>query len=279
MTRLNVVVLSIIWTVLAGISAAAAVESSSDWISNKYTSSRLFVGRYDAVEKVIHMGWHIKLRDGWKTYWRTPGEAGMPPVWHWNNEGPLKEIEVLWPLPERMITFGYESNIYHDEIILPVDVHLTGEGGTVKLSLATDYMICKDVCIPLSATYMMDIADPSLLDISPYQAALLDKYRSLVPRTVDPVFLVVEDNGEGVLDVRLHPSHRNEKKYRDLFVEGPDAYYFSRPVRVSNEDGLLFKIPYTGEGRDESLAGREITLTLVPDSGQAVEVRARVTGK
>ena len=281
MTRLIAVVLSIVVVTLAGAVTAGAAEDSSDWVANQYTSSRLFVGSYDAGRQVIHMGWHVKLRDGWKTYWRTPGEAGMPPAWQWNNVGPLKEIKVLWPAPERITAFGYESNIYHDEIILPIDVFLTGGGGPVKLSLAVNYMICKDVCIPLEASYSMDIRDPSTLDVPPYTAAMLQKYRALVPLDADPEFLVVRNTGEGSLEVSLQNPRKSSGKnpYRDLFIEGPDGYYFSSPIRETNGNGILFTIPYTRDRMQDSLDGREITLTLVPHSGQALEVRARVAGK
>ncbi|MBL4803024.1 MAG: hypothetical protein JKY45_14160, partial [Emcibacter sp.] len=43
---------------------------SSNWVVNKYSKSRLFVGDYDKESKILHLGWHVSLQSGWKTYWR-----------------------------------------------------------------------------------------------------------------------------------------------------------------------------------------------------------------
>ncbi|WP_321394265.1 protein-disulfide reductase DsbD domain-containing protein [Emcibacter sp.] len=261
---------------VAVIFSAGAAENSSHWISNQYTSSRLFVGDYDAQKKIIHIGWQVKLKDGWKTYWRTPGEAGMPPSWNWDNSGDLREIAVKWPVPERMTFFGYVSNVYHDELVVPIEVHLGSGDGQVALALTMDFMICKEVCIPLTADYRLELDNLAGLEVSLYQQALLEKFRNRVPREEDPGFLYVQDNGKGLLTVSLKTPESGGITYRDLFVEGPEDFYFSEPRLRNGADSVLFEIPYTQERSHGSLVGEEVILTLVPGAGQAREVRARI---
>ncbi|WP_417317071.1 protein-disulfide reductase DsbD domain-containing protein [Emcibacter sp.] len=256
-----------------------ADEPSSAWVKSPYTTSRLFVGGYDAGNNIVHLGWQIRLRDGWKTYWRSPGETGMPPSWNWNNKGRISEISVKWPAPERMTFFGYDSNIYHDEIVIPIDVRLKKDAGEVAIALRVDFMICKDVCIPLDAKYRLHIEDPAALKITPYQSALLQKYSALVPRKAKNGFVDVRDNGKGKLEVRLAGPLQDKPAYRDLFVEGPDEFYFSTPVPVGKGQDVIFEIPYTREREHGTLAGRKITLTLVPVSGPALEAEVGVTGE
>ncbi|HCX68676.1 MAG TPA: hypothetical protein DHK64_14410, partial [Rhodobiaceae bacterium] len=54
-------------------------------------------------------GLHLELSKGWKTYWRSPGEVGIPPSIDWAGSENIENVEFLWPAPERFTAFGIEN--------------------------------------------------------------------------------------------------------------------------------------------------------------------------
>lgn len=92
----------------------------------------------------------ITLAQGWHTYWRIPGDSGLPPIFSWTESKNIKDVEITWPVPKRkkeyeFYTFGYEKNM-----TLPLSITLENEGQDqeTQLSVKAQIMICKDICIP-----------------------------------------------------------------------------------------------------------------------------------
>lgn len=65
---------------------------------------------------------HLRLEDGWKTYWRAPGDAGIPPQFSWQGSSNIADLSITWPTPEVFETSGYRTIGYHDELVLPVEI-------------------------------------------------------------------------------------------------------------------------------------------------------------
>ena len=59
---------------------------------------------------------------GWKTYWRMPGDAGIPPQFDWSGSQNVKSVEVLWPAPQRFIDSGGETVGYKDRVVFPLRI-------------------------------------------------------------------------------------------------------------------------------------------------------------
>ena len=111
---------------------------------------------------VIKAGLEVVLADGWKIYWRSPGDAGLPPV--------LKFVggashEMRFPAPKRFTLFGFETFGYSDNVIFPLRID-TQAGGDLVLAAAFEGLVCSDVCIPVDEmlTLRLDRGDavPSL---------------------------------------------------------------------------------------------------------------------
>ncbi|HHC29318.1 MAG TPA: hypothetical protein ENK80_01965, partial [Rhodobacterales bacterium] len=120
-------------------------------------------------ETGTHMaGLRIHLAPGWKTYWRAPGEAGLPPVFDWSASANVDAVTVHWPVPDIFDTSGATTLGYHDEIILPVEIEPNDAQGDIQLDGALAMGICKDICMPMqvtvSATLPHDLtnADPRI---------------------------------------------------------------------------------------------------------------------
>lgn len=114
----------------------------------------------DVVEASILPGWRgddgrhmaglrIRLEPGWKTYWRSPGEGGIPPRFDWAGSANIRSVGVHWPVPSAFSQNGLTSIGYDGEVLVPlaVDVIERGEavlGGTVEIG------VCEEICVPVS---------------------------------------------------------------------------------------------------------------------------------
>ncbi|MEQ6248899.1 protein-disulfide reductase DsbD domain-containing protein [Sulfitobacter sp. HNIBRBA3233] len=90
----------------------------------------------------------LQLAPGWKTYWRAPGDAGIPPSFDWSGSRNLKAVSVLWPTPKVFDQNGMTSIGYTGQVILPLAVVTRGKGPAVDVNLTLDIGVCSDICVP-----------------------------------------------------------------------------------------------------------------------------------
>lgn len=90
----------------------------------------------------------ITLAQGWKTYWRSPGEAGIPPLLDFTGSDNLGAVRLHWPSPVVFDINGLQTIGYHDRLILPIEITPAREGAPVDLRLNVDMGVCRDICVP-----------------------------------------------------------------------------------------------------------------------------------
>lgn len=90
---------------------------------------------------------HLKLAPGWKTYWRAPGDAGIPPEFDWSGSSNMAALSVTWPAPHVFHSSGLRSVGYSGDVVLPIVVSSRG-GGDVQLGGEVRIGVCEDVCLP-----------------------------------------------------------------------------------------------------------------------------------
>ena len=93
-------------------------------------------------------GLSLTLAPGWKTYWRSPGEAGIPPVFDWTGSQNVKSVRVHWPSPVVFHTNGMQTVGYKGGVVLPLEVVPLVPGQPMVLKARVDMGICKDICMP-----------------------------------------------------------------------------------------------------------------------------------
>src|SRR5262249_18013741 len=126
---------------------AAAAEDTSRWDGDGRSAMRLIAGS-SAPGAPVRAGIEIRLKLGWRTYWRYPGDAGVPPRFDFAGSQNLKSYEVLWPAPKRlpeggMVTIGYDRDVIFPLVVVPQD-----PAKPVVLRLKLDYAICEKLCVP-----------------------------------------------------------------------------------------------------------------------------------
>ncbi|MBL4908197.1 MAG: hypothetical protein JKX94_12150, partial [Sneathiella sp.] len=126
--------------------AAGVAYAPGQWISTDMSRSRLIsatTGTGQSSEVLI--GLQIELDKGWKTYWRNPGDAGLPPQFNWAGSSNLKSVEILWPQPSLFQTYGFLTWGYQTEIVFPIKVTLIDPQKGLDVNLQTFYGICAEV--------------------------------------------------------------------------------------------------------------------------------------
>ncbi len=115
----------------------------------------------------------LALAPGWKTYWRAPGDAGIPPSFDWSGSENLGKVTLHWPSPHLIALNGMESIGYLDGLTLPVEVTPADPGKPVYLALKMDLGVCHDICLPATLQLSADLQGPGAPDPA-ISAALKD---------------------------------------------------------------------------------------------------------
>jgi hypothetical protein len=208
-------------------------------------------------------GVEISMEVGWKTYWRHPGDAGIPPSFDFSGSTNVANVEVKWPAPSLGHDgFGWVVG-YEREVVFPVVVTPEDPSKPVVLSLALGYAVCAEICIPLNdeAGRTLDETGPDRLPIELYLAA--------VPVPVDDgdprggvLRITRTETADGMaLDVTARfPAGTDEPA---LLVEGPADWYPPIPDLVAHgDDGTAtFRLPPGTLPDNDGAAGTELLVT------------------
>ena len=135
----------------------------------------------------------LQLAPGWKTYWRSPGDAGIPPSFDWSASQNVKSVRVHWPSPRVFELNGMQTIGYHDRLLLPVEVEPIDPAQPVKLAVQMDLGVCDEICMPAQLSLARDLLPPGTEDAG-IQSALARRPVSAgearvtrVACTVDPI--------------------------------------------------------------------------------------------
>ena len=94
----------------------------------------------------------LTLAQGWKTYWRAPGDAGIPPSFAWNGSRNLSAVAVSWPTPKVFGQNGMRSVGYSGVVTLPLSIVAKRADKPVDIALKMNIGVCSDICVPQTLT-------------------------------------------------------------------------------------------------------------------------------
>ncbi|MCB5175347.1 protein-disulfide reductase DsbD domain-containing protein [Microvirga lenta] len=254
-----------IFLILAVFPAFAQPPASSSWVQGLHSRARLISGETEGGRHLA--GIEIALDSGYKTYWRTPGDSGLPPRFDWAGSENVADVEIRWPAPSRHEDPGGVSYVYEDSVVLPVLVTPKEAGKPVTLALSADYGICKDICIPAHAEMKATLSGKG-----PHQADIA-KALAEVPRpqalgakseiAVESIERVAQDQPTFRVTVRAPAGTKPA-----LFPEAPENWYLS-----ASEPDDANRVTVTVEDRPKEASGPvPVRLTLVA-GGKAIETQ------
>ena len=147
--------LALLLLMLAPLSASAA---SGPWQGNDVMKARL-VSATTAVGDAssIEAGLEFKLKPGWKVYWRSPGDAGLPPVLDFSASGDVTDHHLDFPAPTRFSILGFDSFGYGEGVVLPLRIDRLSPGRALTVVANLDGLVCKDICIPVQETLTLSM--------------------------------------------------------------------------------------------------------------------------
>jgi DsbC/DsbD-like thiol-disulfide interchange protein len=251
---------------LPGALAFAADAFSTDWAPAAKSQARLIAGGGDLA------GFEIALSPGAITYWRDPGEAGLPPTLDFSGSENVAGVEPEFPAPKRIREAdGGEAFGYDGGVVFPLRVKPRDPTKPATLRLTADFAVCEKVCLPAKAR--LELMLPSA-PRSPLAGAI-DAALAAVPRAVAP-----KDFGAlEALDAdswRLCSAHEDGPP-RDLFVEAPEGWWLKTTPAQANGARDCFTLTIGNKPKDAALP---ITLRLTLTGGAgAVETRIQAAPK
>jgi DsbC/DsbD-like thiol-disulfide interchange protein len=237
--------------VLFGASAFATNAFSTDWAQTAKSQARLIAGGGELA------GFEIALSSGAITYWRDPGDAGLPPTLDFSGSDNVASVEPEFPAPKRIKEAdGGEAFGYDGDVVFPLRVKPRDPKKPMTLKLNADFAVCEKVCLPANAH--LELTLPSSAE-SPL-AATIDAALAAVPRAVAP-----KDFGAlEALDAdrwRLCPADQDGVA-RDLFVEAPTGWWFKVAPEHAAGGGDCFALTIGDKPKDAALpVALRLTLT------------------
>lgn len=124
-----------------------------------------------------YAGIKITLAPGWKTYWRAPGDGGIPTSASWIGSTNLADAHVYWPRPQVFRTFGLRSVGYANEVVLPVHLAPVAEGD-IDARLTLRLGVCNEICVPVDVALNTRLSQDQKVGVPQIKAALSDRPRS-----------------------------------------------------------------------------------------------------
>ena len=256
---------------------ATAHADASFWMQGSQAEVRV-ISAYTATgetETTVPLGLEFKMNEGWHIYWRTPGEAGLPPELDHGQSLNVADVVFSWPVPTRDVAYGVETFVYKDHVILPFDVSLVTPGQPLDLRGKVDFLICADVCIPDSVA--VDFSLPGgPAEVARGEAALLNAYETQIPAdnnggvglqvasirfepAVDPDNPVLV----GFLNTRLMSMF--EMLAPDVFAEVPEGFSVREPEVTLSTDrmsGLVRSPVFRESWAPTTLAAADAVITV-----------------
>lgn len=250
-------------------STVVAHAATSEWIDNQGGRMRLIALTPDA-EGHIRAALQIEPEPGWITYWREPGQGGIPPqITPAAGSGVTLE-RADYPIPKSIRLGSIQEIGYDAPVTFPLALRVSGKA-PAKLELTAFIGLCKDICIPFQAEYSLPL--PADVQPTSHELALLDAAKAVLPQPPSPDFAVenhkISTDGKSL---SLHLTLPEASgKMPEIYVTGPSGYVFFQQANAKREgtafsaDIVIGKLPkdYDPKGKSWGI--------LVVDGDRAME--------
>jgi thiol:disulfide interchange protein len=266
-----------------GTESPAAARPSQTEISDKGATDNVEVALLSEISaiqpgKPFQVALHMKLDGGWHTYWKNPGDSGLPLKIQWELPPGFTAGPILWPIPERVPEPPLMGYGYHDEALFAVEITppATIDAREVRIAGAFDWLECKDICIPGEAKLAITL--PIAEKAGPSRSAsLFGVSRERLAKPAAGWNLSAKAGKEIVLDAR--PPQGMESSALEFFPNEGLVIESAAPQRLESRGGAL-RLTMTPDPNAEGTPER-ITGVLVSTAGGArsgVEIDVPVSG-
>ena len=247
--------------------ASRADPFASEWAPSAKSDARLIA------DGAGQAGFQIELAAGAITYWRDPGDAGVPPTFDFSGSTNVASAVVDFPAPKRIVeSDGSEAFGYDRGVVFPIRVTAADPAKPVTLALDANYAVCERICLPARAAVSLELPKGGA---TPW-AAEIDAARALVPIAEDAAALGVEITAREGRNWRLCLPTASGAP-RDLFVEPPAEWWLTAKADVAEEGRDCFALSLKQAPADAKFPA-EVRATFTGGGG-AVETEVRLAAK
>jgi len=204
------------------------------------------------------VGLELDMPADTKTYWRIPGETGIPTQFDFAGSSGVSTPVVLWPYPQLDATEGFRNYVYHGHLVLPVQLTVDG---AATLDTAVTLGVCSDICVPAQASFSL----PLRADADPEQSLRLQQAVATTPIDWDqpaPPFGAVSAVPGGLAIADVDPAIDPASIIADV---GDPQVLFGAPQKSPDGRTLILKL--LEESGAQGLEGRPVSLTFTTASG------------
>ncbi len=278
--------------IVASTGQCRAAESTA-WVSGAHSSARLVEAAAPSPADSaggspfapLLAGIEVRLDPHFITYWRDPGDAGVPPSFDVAASTNLKSAEVRYPAPERLDEAGTEAFGYSRDVVFPVVVTPLDPAKRVTLAIGFNYAVCYNICLPARAELRLTLDGRPSAEGTRVEAALaaVPRRANLGPDGALPRILNMRPDLEAPVGERYTVEAAVGEASGTLFVEAPEGWAFeagapvdttAAPSGAAPSGGvkqLVFPVKRLDAPKGQLRPTTPVTLTLVTPSG-AIEV-------
>jgi suppressor for copper-sensitivity B len=255
-------------------STGGARAAATDWVGDSRATVRLITAADNiTADSTLEAGLEFRFAKGWHGYWRTPGDAGIPPTVDWSASENIWSGTISWPAPHRLVIDGLQNSVYENDVVLPVKLFLTHAQTVARVKASITYAACSEVCVPLQAD--LTLALPTGVEGTTAQSGLISSAQKRVPGSPDAAGVDVIGTrfagpaSEPTLVVDLK-SRSGAFVQPDLLVEGAGDGIPPTPKVELQDAGKTARLTVRLAALPP--AGRPLTLTLI-DGNRTAEFK------
>jgi DsbC/DsbD-like thiol-disulfide interchange protein len=252
-------------------STGAQGAFASDWVAQADGSARMRLITQGLAKDSYNAAVEIQLAPTAITYWRQPGEAGVPPEFSFTGSENLAGADVLYPAPNRMDEAGLQAFGYRGGVTFPIKVRPADPQKPVRLVLTLAYAICDRVCVPAKGHAEL---------VLPQSGAGPERGAIAAAEAKVPLVLKADDVAK---NVTIHAASGGAKPQwlmqwhgappaSDLFAEGPQGWDFEVHKTGANSFSLT-----AVEMPEHAVSDVAVRLT-VTSPGKSYEFATRLSG-
>ena len=215
----------------------------------------------------------IQLADGWKTYWRAPGQAGIPPSLNWRGSDNLAGVTFHWPVPEVFYSSGMRTIGYSHELVLPMTLTPKTHGDPISLEGELALGVCQEVCMPMDATISVVLPSRDVGPKGPIKRALRQRPDTASEAGLRRAVCDVEPISDGLrVTVKIDMPRVGGDEV--VVVETADPSVWVSEVYTSRSAGALTTIAelVPSSGKPFLLNRSDLRMTVLAD-GRGVDIR------
>jgi thiol:disulfide interchange protein DsbD len=245
---------------------ATHAQSQTAEVVTEHVRAELVAHAPDGIAsgRVVWLGMRIQHQPHWHTYWKNPGDSGLPTSLAWTLPAGFATGEIVWPTPKQLpvgplMNYGYEGELL---LSVPLTVPEGFNGPSMPVQLRADWLVCKEICIPESGEFKLDLPTRPMTT----HAALFSQAHAAQPRSVPALTAAAHlEANTLVVEFQGMPPAIQGKPVQ-LFPETPGVLEHAAAVTPQwSTEKLVLRLPLSTQ-RSESPASMHAVMTAAHQS-------------